>query len=213
MSHTARSASIRVMAALPVCLALAAACSHGRPAETGAAARSRHLQLREVLGSSRSGGSVESDVVARPFTAGVIRSDDPYRRRAGFAEAAPDAAGPLVTFEDTDGDGFYTPGTDVKYLLGPVRVSGRDVSSARAFVITTPGNQPSWEVEFALDGKGRSALAEATSEMVGRQLAIVVDGVVLSAPVVQARITQGRGMIAGGLDEHEAKALAAELSP
>jgi preprotein translocase subunit SecD len=206
-----RSAPIRVLAGFAISLFLMGACTSGGGHLPGpsAAARSRRLQLREVLGSSASDPAA---MAARPFTTGVIKRDDPYRRDQGFAEAVPDGSGDMVTFEDTDGDGFYTPAADPKVLLGPVRVSGRDVTVASAVLVPASPGPDRWQVDFTLDDEGTRALHEATSKLVGKQLAIVVDGVVLSAPTVQVPITQGQGAIVGSFTEQQAKALAAELT-
>jgi protein-export membrane protein SecD len=50
-----------------------------------------------------------------------------------------------------------------------------------------------------------------TEENVGRRLAIVLDGVIQSAPVIKTRIGGGRGIIEGGFGVEEAKDLALVL--
>src|SRR5439155_558516 len=50
-------------------------------------------------------------------------------------------------------------------------------------------------VNFVLDARGTKEFGEITSANVGRQLAIVLDGVVESAPVIEDPITGGRGLI------------------
>jgi hypothetical protein len=47
-------------------------------------------------------------------------------------------------------------------------------------------------VIVSLDAKGRERMAEATGANVGKKLAIMVDGVVMSAPVITGAITAGR---------------------
>lgn len=74
--------------------------------------------------------------------------------------------------------------------------------------------RPEVLVTFTEDGKRR--FAEATDAMVGRKLAIVVDGAVVSAPLVMSRIAGGVSTITmGGADaerqERDAAALAAAL--
>jgi preprotein translocase subunit SecD len=53
-------------------------------------------------------------------------------------------------------------------------------------------------VDFTLKSEGARLFGEWTTNNVGRQFAIVLDGVVVSAPVVQSPITGGRGQITGG---------------
>ncbi len=52
-----------------------------------------------------------------------------------------------------------------------------------------------WVVNFELDREGAAKFAQVTSRNVGRRLAIVLDGVVRSAPRIQERIPNGRGQI------------------
>jgi len=63
-------------------------------------------------------------------------------------------------------------------------------------------------VEFVLDARGTKQFAQITSANVGRNLAIVLDGVVESAPVIREPITGGRGQITGRFDFAEAQDLA-----
>ena len=63
-------------------------------------------------------------------------------------------------------------------------------------------------VEFVLDARGTKQFGQATSANVGRNLAIVLDGVVESAPVIREPITGGRGQITGRFDFAEAQDLA-----
>lgn len=52
-----------------------------------------------------------------------------------------------------------------------------------------------WVVNFELDREGATKFATVTGRNVGRRLAIVLDGVVRSAPRIQERIPNGRGQI------------------
>jgi preprotein translocase subunit SecD len=63
-------------------------------------------------------------------------------------------------------------------------------------------------VEFVLDARGGKQFGQLTSTNVGRNLAIVLDGVVESAPVIREPITGGRGQITGRFDFAEAQDLA-----
>ena len=63
-------------------------------------------------------------------------------------------------------------------------------------------------VEFVLDARGAKQFAQVTSANVGRNLAIVLDGTVESAPVIREPITGGRGQITGRFDFAEAQDLA-----
>ena len=58
------------------------------------------------------------------------------------------------------------------------------------------------------DARGAKLFGDATTHNVGRRLAIVLDGVVQSAPVIREPITGGHGQITGRFDIKEAQDLA-----
>jgi len=66
-------------------------------------------------------------------------------------------------------------------------------------------------VEVVLNGRGAKLFEELTSANVGRQLAIVLDKTVYSAPVIRERIGGGRASITGNFDIKEARDLAIVL--
>jgi preprotein translocase subunit SecD len=63
-------------------------------------------------------------------------------------------------------------------------------------------------VDFTLDARGAKQFGDITRASVGRNLAIVLDGTVSSAPVIREPITGGRGQITGRFDFAEAQDLA-----
>ena len=63
------------------------------------------------------------------------------------------------------------------------------------------------EVSLRLSSLGQQTFARITSENVGRQLAIILDGVVYSAPVIRDAITGGQASISGGFTMDEARQL------
>ena len=64
------------------------------------------------------------------------------------------------------------------------------------------------EIDFTLTSEGAALFASITRANVGRQLAIVLDGELKSAPVIRGAIEQGRGQISGDYDVREAIELA-----
>ena len=98
-------------------------------------------------------------------------------------------------------DGKNTP----YILIADPMLSNEHVSSA------VRRDEP-WGVavlaEFTDEGKTR--FADATTKLVGQRLAIVFDGVVMSAPVIREPITGGQAMISLG-DELDPKRVAHEL--
>jgi preprotein translocase subunit SecD len=63
-------------------------------------------------------------------------------------------------------------------------------------------------IDFVLDGRGTKLFGDATRANVRRALAIILDGQVQSAPVIQEPITGGRGQISGRFTVEEAQDLA-----
>ena len=84
----------------------------------------------------------------------------------------------------------------IPYLLKTKsEVTGDDLQDAQV-QFDPDTNQPS--VGFTLNPKGATAFDEVTSKSIGQQLAIVLDNVIHSAPVIQGRIPGGRGQITLG---------------
>ena len=70
------------------------------------------------------------------------------------------------------------------------------------------GNMGEPEIEFRLNDNGAKRFAEVTRNSIGRQLAIVLDGQLYSAPVIQSAIETGSGQITGHFTPEEAQQLA-----
>ena len=70
------------------------------------------------------------------------------------------------------------------------------------------GNQGQWVVNFRFDTTGGRQFGNATKESVGQRLAIVLDGRVISAPVVREPILGGNGQISGSFNAESASELA-----
>ncbi len=67
-----------------------------------------------------------------------------------------------------------------------------------------------WLIQFELNEEGGAVFGPFTANSIGQPMAIVLDGVVLSAPVIQAELTSG-GVITGDFSEEEARTLALQL--
>jgi preprotein translocase subunit SecD len=106
-----------------------------------------------------------------------------------------------------------------KVRLGPVIITGANFENASAALIggTTQQPVPEWVVTFELDGEGADAFGDATTQAYTspspqNQIAIAVDRLIISNPVVQEPITSGTGQISGGFTEQGAKDLATVLN-
>jgi preprotein translocase subunit SecD len=95
------------------------------------------------------------------------------------------------------------------YLLEKERLlDGSYLKSARMAVGGRYGFEP--VVEFEFNPEGARKFGEITGKNIGRRLAIILDNVVYSAPVIRDRITS-RGEISGGFTDKEASDLALVL--
>lgn len=70
--------------------------------------------------------------------------------------------------------------------------------------------QVEWVIRFELTGEGAEIFGPFTASRIGQPLAIVLDGIVLSAPTIQAQLTTG-GVISGAFSQEEAQQLALQL--
>jgi protein-export membrane protein SecD len=98
-------------------------------------------------------------------------------------------------------------GTKVAVRRG-VAVDGADLTDARA---AQDPNSGQWVVNFTFDSVGTRRFADITRQYVGHPFAIVLDNVVLSAPVIREPITGGRGQISGQFTAQTATDLAVLL--
>jgi SecD/SecF fusion protein len=87
-------------------------------------------------------------------------------------------------------------------------MTGDVISTAR---VEIGGRFSTPRVTLSLNALGTRIFDRITAENVGRQLAIVLDNVVQSAPVIQDRISGGEAQITGGFTMDEAKDLAIVL--
>lgn len=87
---------------------------------------------------------------------------------------------------------------------GNVVLTGKDLKDAKAQI--SNGNQSVVGLEF--NDEGGKKFADLTARNIGKQIAIVLDGDVLTAPVVQEAITGGRAQISGSRTMEEAERLA-----
>jgi preprotein translocase subunit SecD len=98
-------------------------------------------------------------------------------------------------------------------ITGPVfertNLTGKHLK--RATVAFDPvSNAPEVTLEF--DSEGTKLFADLTKESLNKRVAIYLDGVPISAPVVQSEITNGQAVISGGFSLPEAKQLAQRLN-
>ncbi|HEX6954129.1 MAG TPA: protein translocase subunit SecD [Agromyces sp.] len=126
------------------------------------------------------------------------------------ANVAP-ADEPLVTCDSS---------RTIKYLLGPVEVSGEDIVDATNGMVQTQTGATTgqWAVNIVFNERGAEQFAEVSQRLFALngqtprdQFAFVLDGAVLSAPQMNGVITDGRPQVTGSFDQESSKALADQL--
>ena len=101
---------------------------------------------------------------------------------------------------------FYNP--EIKYLVEKKsRVGGENLVDAKASFDPQEGHA----VSFRFDTTGAQKFGKATSENVGKRFAVILDGVVITAPVINTAITGGSGIITGNFTSQEAANLSVLL--
>jgi len=98
-----------------------------------------------------------------------------------------------------------------KYILAPAEILGQQVSSAEAGY--DPAQGLAWFVSLTFDGDGTRAFGALTSRVTTlssplNQVAIVLDGLVVSAPRINEPIPSGNAQITGSFSQVEAQDLA-----
>lgn len=112
-------------------------------------------------------------------------------------------AGPQLVLEKKD-DGTYQP----HYVSRVPEVTGKDLKSAR---VDTDPSTGELKIDFEFKSASADKFARLTGENIGKQLAIVIDKELISAPVIRAEISE-RGNISGSFTMEEAKQLANNLN-
>ncbi|MGN6300258.1 MAG: protein translocase subunit SecD [Angustibacter sp.] len=105
-----------------------------------------------------------------------------------------------------------------KYILGPVEVDGTDIKDATAGLQPTQngGTSTTWEVRLSFNNKGSNRFLDVTKRLYTldpprNQFAIVLDGLVISAPRADGPISGGSASIYGSFTQQSAMALANQL--
>jgi preprotein translocase subunit SecD len=98
------------------------------------------------------------------------------------------------------------------YVKDETLVSNEDIESASVKAGKRTENDSSPQIEIVFNDKGKAKFAEATAASIGKPLAIIINGKLLSAPIVREKIHGGRAVITGSFSEEEAKRIAAGIA-
>ncbi len=108
-------------------------------------------------------------------------------------------------------------GVTYKFVLDKAHVLGKDIKSANATQSTTSVD---WQTNLNFNSAGGAAFGKITEQMFSKygaqsaldQLAVVLDGKVISFPVIQGAITGGSAQITGSFSQSQATYLANVLN-
>ncbi|HEX4811931.1 MAG TPA: protein translocase subunit SecD [Nonomuraea sp.] len=126
---------------------------------------------------------------------------DPAKRGQGVQD------NPAKQYAACEADGSF------KYVLDVAKVVGTDIDTASAGI---PQGSAEWSVQLDFKSKGAGAWGDLTTKAFNSQeprnkVAVVLDGVVITAPNIISPITGGRAEITGNFNQASATTLADQL--
>ena len=146
------------------------------------------------------------DKEKKPLTPPYLVSDRAGALRAWVAGKVPPTHQVLIGEEAGPAGGKRLYRT---YLARPATLmTGEGVVDARVGFAPTTGAPV---VVFEFDEASAKRFADITERLKGRRMAVIVDGIAHSAPMIDQRITGGRAQIAGLMGDTEARDLAIML--
>lgn len=108
----------------------------------------------------------------------------------------------LVVTNSSTGQGYG----DILWVSKTVVIDQNDVQATRV-ATSTPltGNHPPGapEIDVTFTPEGRKRFAEVTRHSIDKRLAIIIDGQVVSAPVIKTEIPGGKSIISGNFTQSE----------
>jgi preprotein translocase subunit SecD len=186
-----------------------------RPVVQAADGTAKSTSATPTSGAAKPSGAASSS--AAPSAApGSTTAPDPNAPKVTQAQAAAQFAtltcvkGQTSTAVDRPGDYIADCSTDgtTKYLLGPAVIEGTQITSASAGTLSTTGE---WIVNVNFNSKGAATWATYTAANVGNQVAVTLDGRVVSAPRINGAIPGGSTQISGSFTQVSATELANQL--
>ena len=154
-----------------------------------------HQRAKQIIGQT---AQLQFRLVQESKSLSDAKKDPAWQETKGDANLQPYKVVilPLKEAKDT-----------VMLKLGPTLLSGDSIKKATPSVDSS-GNPT---VNFELSGDGAKKFSDITTANVNKQLAIVLDYKVESAPNIKEAITEGKGDISGSFTEQQAKDLAIVL--
>ncbi|MEV6194484.1 hypothetical protein AB0M19_19085 [Streptomyces sp. NPDC051920] len=177
--------------------------TRGRAVTDGLRPRTAGSASASAVPAPAEGSAPDAALQARFAALDCTAREQPAAEREAPAEDSVVACG-------SDGGGS---GSRARFILGPTAVDGAHVSSAKAVNDRQTGR---WVVQLDFDSVGARQFSELTGSLSTRmapqnQMAIVLDGAVISAPSVNQRLDGGTTEISGSFTRESAEQLAATL--
>ncbi|MDR8412232.1 protein translocase subunit SecD [Nonomuraea sp. 3-1Str] len=219
-----RSAGTPGPSVSPTGKALSSALTAPTPAPTDASAKPQSTRGAQTEQQQKKGQNAKATPTAAPTpattqqpadsgvdTTGIdpavlkqfqaLDCSDPKKRGQGVQDD------PNKQYAACESDGSY------KYVLDKAKVVGTDIDTASSGVRQ---GTTEWLVQLDFKSKGASAWATLTGQAVSapeprNKVAVVLDGVVITAPNIISAIPGGRAEITGGFDQKSATDLAEQL--
>ena len=188
------------------------------------------LRFRQVLASASGIATAGSTAQVSAGSTAEVATGSTAEVATGSTASATDAASAAIIakYEALDctklanlqGTGNDAPGDTIavcdragttKYILAPAEVLGRQISKASAGIDTQGGS--AWYVSLTFNGEGTKAFGALTTRVTSlseplNQVAIVLDGLVVSSPRINEPIPSGNAQITGSFTQLEAQDLA-----
>ncbi len=187
-------------------------------------ARNAWTRLDAFLAARNAGAAAGLDTAMRrtPLTSHLTEIDNPAFVReedvpivrqllagAGVDSVIPSDSQLLWSTPDRGQRGIT--GRALYLVRREAEMTGGSIATAQAQVGLDQADPGAWGVSVTMTPRGRADFARVTGNNVNRNLAIVLDGEVSSAPVIRERIPSGNASITGSFNVESAKDLAIVL--
>src|SRR5438105_7121993 len=185
-------------------------------------AKSVYDRLDSFLAARGAGAGLDTLIRRQPLTshfldtgsASFVRNEDVPAVERRSSTAGLDSILPADTqlaWSADDSDYQGVTGRVLYVLRRTSEMTGGSIATAEARIGLDQTNPGAWGVSMTMTPRGRADFARITGNNVGRQLAIVLDTKVSSAPTIRERIPNGDASIHGSFTIEQSKDLAIVL--
>ena len=174
------------------------------------------LRLRSEVGALRR----QQRELEQKLAEAQSKAHEPPVKPRAVAASRPNAAAPFQMQLVLD-----EPGEDTEPMTNAAAATGAggeilhvqktplmDYTAVSSASVTVDPSSGASLINVEFSDVGKELFAAVTKENLNKRLAIVLDGQVLSAPVIRMEIPEGKAQIAGNFTEAEARALAAKIN-